>query len=608
MILKLRHFSFLFAGLIAGIAILNITFPRNYILFSVSHVSYLPLWFLCLWTFVCIVLIFVLPGYLSRARGSRRLLLVMCVFSMLSFMFFYSRFPAVHGDGDKGASPYRDAPSLSRYPGGDGRLQSFLSYGLLKAAPDWFRLFYHNTMLNDNRVKNSAWILLTMLCGMFLALLATSVAGRIGNGEIGVGFLLMFLTGPPMLNAYGHFDSYIVPVTCVYLWLFSVFMLSKDPGKAGNYIFSGFSLFLCVWAHPALFYLGWHTAFLIFMIVAKEKGKYVFPYAWLFSGIACGFLPVFVGHGNNDWLRPDLIGWLLHEKTMSCLQVALPALLLAVIVVVQDWKSLKRPDTLQSLSLALIVSSVLMFYTLWVGFGVFDEFLYSVFGAALLGAATLLFLSSKKMNGRLILYAGILSLYLYVPRVYVYSGSLLFDKLETEHVFDRCDANRVCSPYRHFALAAPVDTPEYRARRLDILKTGFENPLPVWEEERYILENRVFYTVWCMEFGEYSKALEQLSWFVENRPELLPELWNKGNGIIFHTYKYRNISHRVSRILTRCILGSKMRSEPDSMVLHRLIDILAYSEATDPAPEHVKVFVEEEVRPILSNLSCMQDF
>ena len=231
-----------------------------------------------------------------------------------------------------------------------------------------------------------------------------------------------------MLNAYGHLILILCPVTCVYLWLFSVSCFRKIPEKP-EIIFSGFSLFLCVWAHPALFYLGWHTAFLIFMIVAKEKGKYVFPYAWLFSGIACGFLPVFVGHGNNDWLRPDLIGWLLHEKTMSCLQVALPALLLAVIVVVQDWKSLKRPDTLQSLSLALIVSSVLMFYTLWVGFGVLTSF-FIRFSARHCWALPHCFLVFKKMNGRLILYAGILSLYLYVPRVYVYSGSLLFDKLE----------------------------------------------------------------------------------------------------------------------------------------------------------------------------------
>ena len=62
----------------------------------------------------------------------------------------------------------QDAPSLSDIPAATAfAIISFVR--AFQAAPDWFRLFYHNTMLNDNRVKNSAWILLTMLCGMFLA-------------------------------------------------------------------------------------------------------------------------------------------------------------------------------------------------------------------------------------------------------------------------------------------------------------------------------------------------------------------------------------------------------------------------------------------------------
>lgn len=126
---------------------------------------------------------------------------------------------------------------------------------------------------------------------------------------------------------------------------------------------------------------------------------------------------------------------------MSCLSVALPAILLGLSVLWLRRRSLRHLGPFQALAIVMAISSVLLFFSLWFGYGLRDEFLYSMLGAICLGGVILLVVTTVPDN-RLILGAAIFNVYLFAPKVWVYSGPLLHTRFTHHMRHDPCSAAR----------------------------------------------------------------------------------------------------------------------------------------------------------------------
>ncbi len=540
---------------IAAVFALNFLLPRSYLIFGVDHVSFLPFPFQIAWTGLALAAVFFVPA-VARTGVPRQTGRVLAALAVLSFFVFRTTLPGIHGDGETGGYPASGAARLALYPGADGRLQSFLNAGLVRLLPDTVRFRYRFNALFQDFPLNSSWILLTILCGAALVLFAAGMAGRWrASGACRAGLLAVALSAPPLLNAYGHFDSYIVPVLCIGLWFGALARVSRHPRRGLGWAGLALATAAGAWAHPLLLVLGAYAALLPVLLLLEKKGVRLSLRAAAVAGILAGLGPYAVGKGNLDFFRPEnreLLPWLLHEKTMSCLSATLPALLLGGAVAWTRRRALRRADPVQALAAIMALSSALLFFSLWVGYGLRDEFLYSLFGAIFLGAVLLLFARTAP-DARLVLGAAVFSVYLFVPKMWTYSGPLLYERFSAHMLRDRCSAARKFSAYYLVAAATPVDTPEYRERKLALLAEGFTSPAAEWDQPRYRLMSRAHYAAWCLEFGKDQAAARQLEWFLLNSPEVLPPLW-RGNGRPFHTDLFLNRGPEAARRLSRELL------------------------------------------------------
>ncbi len=570
-----------FAILIAIIGALNLLVPRKYFLFGIHHASYLSPLFQVSWTLLAVALAVRTARPRAGWHMPRVALPAIAALFIASFFVFRTHFPTLQGDGPMGGSPYfATAPVLRDYPGINGRLQSFLSYALTKAMPQSLRFEFYRCGVGQDEQINNAWVLFTMLCGTALVLLVTGLLNRSRlSGAAKVGLQLTCLAAPAMMNAYGHFDSYIVPVLALYLWFGAALLADEHPQWAAPLLMA--ASLIGAWAHPILGILVGYVAILLFL---RWTGR-----SWpltlvLGAGALFALAPLAAGRPNRDLVDPAnraILGWLLHEKAMSLIQVALPALALAAAVLVRNRTALRRPAAMPAFGLGLLVSSLLMFLTLWFGYGVQDEFLYGLLGTLVLGAAIILW---RAFGGseRVILCAGVLSLYLYVPRMAVYSNDLQVARLQDILIYDRCCANRYCSPHRLLALSLPLETPEYRELRLKILEDGFLNAPPHLDPFRE--EALATYVAWCFEFGEYDRGTLQLLWLIDNYSDHLVQLWDESGPYL--TGRYRNVAPGLSRLFSRRLLDQKLAEKPDDYGWNQMREHLKSLDQnrTPPAP------------------------
>lgn len=572
---------------IAAVFVLNFLLPRSYLIFGVDHVSFLPLPFQIVWTGLALAAVFFVPA-VARKGVPPRTGRVLAALAALSFFAFRTTLPGIHGDGETGGYPASGVARISLYPGADGRLQSFLNEGLARILPDTLRFRYRFNALFQDFPLNSSWILLTLLCGAALVWFATWLAGRWrASPACRAGLLAVILSAPPLLNAYGHFDSYIVPVLCIGLWFGALAGVSRQPRRALGWAGLALALATAAWAHPVLLVLAAYAALLPVLMRLENRGVRLPLWAAAAAGILAGLMPYAVGKGNLDFFRPEnreLLPWLLHEKAMSCLSATLPALLLGGAVAWTRRRALRRVDPVQALAVVMALSSALLFFSLWVGYGLRDEFLYSLFGAIGLGAVLLLFARTAP-DARLVLGAAVFSLYLFVPKMWVYSGPRLYDRFSAHMLRDRCNAARKFSAYYLVAAATPVDTPEYRERKLALLAEGFTSPVAEWDLPRYRLMSRAHYTAWCLEFGKDQAAARQLEWLLLHSPEVLPPLW-RGNGRAFHTDLFLNRGPEKARRLSRELLLRPRPDARDRELLDALRLALDEAEKNDPVLQY----------------------
>jgi hypothetical protein len=576
--------SLIFGGLILVVAALNLWWPRRFAFFAFDHHSYLPAAIQVGWALLALGLVAV--GGWAAARPAPRAVRWLVAFLLLvSLPVFRTAFPAMHGDGEGGGSPRGDRVSLASYPEMDGRLQSVLAAEFSVLVPDHWRFTYHFCGLFQDFRKNNVWILLTLLVGAVVVLLVTATVGRLAiSGPAQIGLQITALCAPPMLNAYGHFDSYMVPVACVYAWFVALCALRQRFTWVRALGLLPPILLAAFWSHPVLLLLSAYTAALGALGWLGKRwavaGSAVVP---VLAGCAVGLSPFLLGLGNWDLFTPELAelrGALLHEKVMSGLQVGLPAFALAAASAVAGRRRWRRPGPWAALAILMLTATPLLFFTLWVGYGVRDEFVYALHGAVLLGAALLLYLESGAGAGT-VLGAAVLSLYLFLPRAYVYSNERMLERFRHDMLRDRSGAARHFSPYYLLASNWPLETEAFRAQRLAMLKEGAEQPLPMWDRIDYRGTCHAHYTAWCLELGRLEEGRARLEWMLDHEPRALHYFW-RGDGRPFNTDRFVNVAPRRSRDICRALLAERRSADPDNPVWRPLELDLARAEEFDP--------------------------
>ena len=563
---------FPFFALITLLALINFLAPQAYAFFGLNHLSFLSKPFQIQW-------ILILLGVLFLVARTRSLPIKPWVFhltaliAILSLFLFRTEFPSVHGNGEAGGSPHFGTFDLSVFPKYDGRLQSMVVDLASRFVPSVIQFDYHFTSRAPNRSTNNTWILTLFLIGIGMILLITRWIKQLDQPvEAKWGLQLLLLTSAPILNAYGHFDSHLFPIALVTLWFLALRGVLTRPRQIENWIFLFGMIPLCTWAHPVLLYLTGYGFIAALLIMLDKAGQKITIQPILILALLYGCAPFLLPLGNRDIIQPEnrpLLGALLHEKGFSFIQVALPALVLLRGQFFGKRLQLGSLRPRQSVPLFICISMMIMFLSLKAGYGLLDEFLYSLFGAIFIGGVVLLYLSTEP-DPRNMVYCGLLSLFLFFPRVHLYAGPAMLDRFEQNVMHDPSRANRRHGPYKIMGMNMPINTPELRQRRLELFKRGFQTPEPRWEMFR---ENaRAFYIVWSYEFEQ--PATEELTKLIEEYAEILPALWQE-NPDPFLTRTWRGVAHDLIRKDSRRILEEKLKIVPGHPEWQQMLDVLS---------------------------------
>jgi len=566
----------LICGLVILVAILNLLFPRSYSLFALNHSSYLPLAFQIVWPLLVVVAILaVFKGVASQITVGWSIAFTALL--IISYFVLRTHYPTLHGDGFYGGGGHLEGELSPRtYPGVNGRMQAFLLHAITNGIKHTsFHPRFHPCTETQGNPRDHAWILLTLASGITIVLVLLIAVLRLRfPSHVKFGILMTTLCTGGMLNAYGHFDSYIIPVLCIYLWFCALWFAHHHPNRPLAYVLLLITLGLNIWAHPILCISAVFSA-VLFLLMVLERRKASVPLVVLIAlGILCGFSPYLLGGGDADLFNKGRLvnlTELLHAKGMLCLQVALPGLVLAGLSVWYARKRLERPPALCAAMLTIAISSIILCFTADMKYGLRDEFIYSLFGVFITGAAITMFLSlNTNLHG--VLYTGLLAAYLYVPAAIVYSNSHMIDRFAYHSLRDRCDFNLVNSPYRMMATSLPIDTETYRNKRLALLEEGFRTPLPHLRD--FADENRAFYVVWALEFGDTENARDQLFALFESEYKLLPYLCVDQGPFYCDYHSYT--AHQTCRTLIEEFIQEGLPSRAGSTYVNGISNYLDY--------------------------------
>ena len=597
-----RNGRWCFVALVLAIAIINLVAPRNYFLLFVDHLSYLPTGFLLAWTAGIALLMTLVPRGKARREVASVIIALTALLLLVSFVLYRTTLPGLQGDGEAGAWPHNfGVASIFRFPGAAGRLQSFLSTGLKALGADGIPFTYHfSNLAYENRDLNRAWILATMLTGAAIVLVVTRlVSGLRTRPSTRIGIQLCFLTSSAMLGAYGHFDSYIVPALTVVLWFVACLGCLRRPGRISGYLWLGCTGLLALWAHPMLGVLCVLSAG---MVALRWWGRHRRDVpAWIVpvGALVVGVVPYGLKSGNWELLSPALAAerwWLIHEKLASLLQAALPALVLAAVVLCGRRGRLRRLSVPQAFGALTAASAVVLTFTVWLGYGMKDEFIYALFGLTMLSGIVLLTLFSR-VNRAALLWTGLLSLYLFVPRMLVYAGEPMNERYIDHYPRDRCWVNRELSPYWILAQMQPLDTPGYQAKRLQILESAIANGESWGNRGDQQALNAGLDLAWSFAFGRYDREVEQFEHLVELNPDMVRALWMTPN--VFATGRYDHRASWVARERCKAILQDKLRLSPKDAVLQGLLTELNRMQDASPAPQPLKDQISPDIYPEL---------
>ena len=332
-----------------------------------------------------------------------------------------------------------------------------------------------------------------------------------------------------MLNAYGHFDSYIEPVLCFTMWAIAFCWSLNKPLK--YYILPLALSGLCVVGHPLLYTVP------IFTLLAPLRHKFSARQA-AYAGLLASLLILFTGFGirlgyDHCSLRMGLAR--VHAWVMAVIQTALPSIVLL-------WMGRKRWANAPLVAFLITASfGTLLFAN--VNWFILDEFVTSVPGCLMIFAAVLS-LQKDHQGEKNLLRASILSVFLFIPAMIVYSGEKIINRWEAliPHEVSLCTTGY--SPTVVLGSRCPVDTEEFRRKKVNYFKQGWQSPSPIFQGMAGL--NLSYYTAWCLEFGYMNEADAAMRELLKVSPMEVCALCFSGARF---TYRYGNQAYIRARLM-----------------------------------------------------------
>ncbi len=520
------------------------------------------------------------------------------VFMLLIFAC-RTTYPSVHGDGEYGAAGYMTWSNAIRTDPvlGEWRLPAHLNRVIsrhLPLEPDFeFHVgmperpnpfpTFRRLMESRHRV-NATWIILSMITGVLTALAVAVATGRLQATETAkLGTVLFITFSPPMLNMFGHFDSYWLAVALILCWFGSISTAGLRPWTR-----FGFSMTIALvgaWTHPALTLLPILTCADLFLRFNSRRvsGKSLF-WLSLAAGVALGLLPLLSPRSRaTEWtlLNLPMLSRFATERLLLAFATGLPALLLALASVRRGSAEQYRVTPNRSTAVVACAAGLTSYFTLNFTLGPIDELNAGVSGTIILGAAWMLWHTSTSKD-RSILWAGLLSLYLFLPKAIVFSNDRVVDYFRRMQPNSICIDNRTSSPSLLLALRCPVDNEKNRTVFLDVLRDGSAASDPLWSD--YRLLNGHYFTAWSYEFGYRDQAREQLHWLLEHAARTVPSLWFDGARF---TDRYENRAAAAVREDTRRWIQSRLQDHPEDLALQGMLVVLRKCETRDWTPSEL---------------------
>lgn len=505
---------------------------------------------------------------------------------ILSYHFFRVEYNCVFEDGELGAPPGNmhfppitdfNMPTLTLY-----RLPFVLCFALSRILPPSFNFDYIHCLLFRNFELDNTWFLITLAAGALVVGLVTIMVFKIKSltSPEKLGLQLFLICSSPMINAYGYFKSYIILIFFVTTFFICMWLIAQRGSPWRIFLILALLLPFWLWTHEFMFLLPCYIALLLCLRVLQQRNKTVPWWIFIGMGIIIGLLPVLTRVMSPAILervfgyRPGLF---IFTQLNACVMIFLPAFLLVAITFFHDRSILNKPTPIQGTCLVILTANVFMFFL-----PIMEPspptmiHNYGPFGALIYGSAATLFLSSQAPK-RIIVYLALLSVFIFVPTIYVHSNRLIYErfmKIVPQDFTARW--SRDMSPYVFMGLVTPIDSEQDRQARLDWFKSGYTTTVPEWQEFRGL--NFIYYTAWCFEFGKTEEGTQALLQAF-SQPQMLMDLWSNGTRF---TDRYENKAYRRIRNVSRQIIMENLKRDPKNETLRQLSSILDQYEKQNP--------------------------
>lgn len=562
-------------GSVALVAFLSMALPGSFFLFCVNYASWLPLPVQIAWAAAVLAAMAAAMAFRNSPwldRVARAALYAAAALACMSFFVWRTPYPTLHGDG----------------PAGYHALDGWAN--LRPALPQSFARMDRWALdaptcdpIHRDLTLDRATIRMVVVFGALAVLCALMFLRSIEQDPVvRLGLFLLVVSAPAMAGGYGHYDGYTESVFFQLLWWGALCLSARGGGtpRGGPALLIVLAL-LAFSVHPLNLILVAYTGYLLwFQRRGIRLGDRARSVAGVGFAVLLGLAPLLMANNALTtrqttvplglYLTPYL--WrFLHLKLSSFLLAAFPAAVAFIsLCVITRTRPMSSPDPLTHLAGVAFLNVFILMFTLGMDLGVADEFLYGLPGTAALGSVVILSRRvADRMETRTVLFFGLLSLYLFVPKVWVNAGPRCVDRFGDLYPQDQCLHNVRISPYLHLALSLPVDRAEDRSRCLAILMEGVNTPIPYWR--RYSPKVRGFYVAWAYAFGRTDAGRDALKRILTDQPQLAPSLWVDG---VAYTDRYApDVAARIRRD-SRRLLQANPGSVPP-LADQKLLEILS---------------------------------
>lgn len=576
-----------FIVILALILFACITAPCNLFSYAINAQSILPVPTQILWTSFAAILTMTCSLLRNKIRLPKATPWVLATFFIISFLIFRTSCPSLLNEGETGARPYNGWITWQNFPdAGSGRLQDVINLSISKIAPETIKFKYSHSIRFDNYPINNASIVKNLLFGILIVLNVTLASFKTSlQTSTRVAIQIFLLSSFAMMNAYGHFRSFIVSIFCILMWFLALVNLDKDTSLKRSYALLVVSLFFACWAHPFLVTLVIYSSGYMVLLFFQRKNVMVHRALILIAGLAIGFIPLL--SSLNPLFKPPIEFTSLTDRVVfdfsylcksanACFESSLPAIILAVFIFLRQREALKKPSPLQLISIVMLVSNVVVFFTSDLESAMAANLASSMFGAMIYGSVIILFYTLKP-DPRPLLYAAILGLYIFVPTIYIHTNTLAADRMLKIYPMDKtAPVHYGQSPYVKLGLSTPIYTKQEQENRLCVFRAGFTNDIPEWQKFKTL--NLLYYIAWCFEFGEIGEGSQ---WLIKvfNEPSILQDLWRNGTRF---TDRGENLAYRRIRDVSRQIINANIQRDPSNNYLKQLSAMLDEYEQKNP--------------------------